>query len=192
MGIADGLEAIDAKVCKRAVLGGIEGACRGRIEIGDELGIGDVPDANAAVRTTACQTTLGVDGQGIDGNVGDLEGSEDLGLFGDVFLEFLALVGFALGSPFGLDRFDFWRQFAIDIVGPDLHDALVIDRRGRRKVFAIRADSHREDTAWHGVELTDQVGIIADDASRLPEDAIDSRSSVGATDEDLIAFRMPS
>ena len=135
---------------------------------------------------------MGVDGQGIDGCVGDLERSEDLRLFGDVFLEFLALVGFALGSPLGLDRFDFWGQFAIDIVGPDFHYALVIDRRGGRKVFAIGADGHREDTAWHGVELSDQVGIIADDASRLPEDAIDFGGSVGATDEDLIAFRMPS
>ena len=54
MGIADRFESIDAEGCKRAVLGGIERACRGRIEIGDELGIGDVPDANAAVRPTAC------------------------------------------------------------------------------------------------------------------------------------------
>ena len=54
MGIADRFESIDAEGCKRTVLGGIERACRGRIEIGDELGIGDVPDANAAVRPTAC------------------------------------------------------------------------------------------------------------------------------------------
>ena len=188
--IGNRFESFDAERGDRTVLNRRCRTCRGHIQIGDQLRVGNIPNSHMTVGCTRSDASLGIDCQGIHGSIWNWKSPQDLGLLGNVLLELLSFFGLSLRGTLGLNGLDLRRHFSIDIVRPNFDKTLIVDCRGCRKVLSIGTDGHREDASRHRIELSNQVRIVADDTGGLSKHAIDLRRPIGTSDENLVTLGM--
>ena len=142
------------------------------LELAQFLAIGGVEETDMPVTAGHRQSfSIRAEGNGINAAFGDVEPGEFFHAAGKEFIELLHFAGVAIPRALGLDGFDVGGHFLGNIGGEDhnLSGAIKAAARGKSRAGSVKANIKH--TTAHLREFAQEVGVIANYALGLAEDA---------------------
>ena len=133
---------------------------------------------------------VGSEGDRVDTPLGHLDAGDLLDPFLVILLQRGDFRGRSGGDDLLVDRLDGVRIAGVELVAVDADLAGAVEAAAGGDPLAVAADRDAIDPARQRGELADEVRIVADDADRLAEYAVELGLAVGAADDDFIPLGM--